>query len=68
MGFSLHCSPAVRLNVLALDLIAAVCFAKNTAVEAGEGVAHQAVQLFGGFGTARLDVSSRDRMCVLVSV
>ncbi|SBS76810.1 Isovaleryl-CoA dehydrogenase [uncultured Mycobacterium sp.] len=32
------------------DLIVAVCFAKNTAVEAGEWVAHQAVQLFGGMG------------------
>lgn len=32
------------------DLIASVCFAKNTAVEAGEWVAHQAVQLFGGMG------------------
>lgn len=32
------------------DLIAEVCFAKNTAVEAGEWVAHQAVQLFGGLG------------------
>ena len=32
------------------DLIAPVCFAKNTAVEAGEWVAHQAVQLFGGMG------------------
>jgi len=32
------------------DLIAAVCFAKNTAVEAGEWVANQAVQLFGGMG------------------
>lgn len=32
------------------DLIAQVCFAKNTAVEAGEWVAHQAVQLFGGMG------------------
>lgn len=32
------------------NLIAAVCFAKNTAVEAGEWVAHQAVQLFGGMG------------------
>ncbi|AKS32683.1 acyl-CoA dehydrogenase family protein [Mycolicibacterium goodii] len=31
-------------------LIAEVCFAKNTAVEAGEWVAHQAVQLFGGMG------------------
>ena len=27
-----------------------MCFAKNTAVEAGEWVAHQAVQLFGGMG------------------
>ena len=32
------------------DLIAAVCFAKNTAVEAGEWVANEAVQLFGGMG------------------
>jgi acyl-CoA dehydrogenase len=32
------------------DLITAVCFAKNTAVEAGEWVADQAVQLFGGMG------------------
>ncbi|CAJ1497140.1 acyl-CoA dehydrogenase family protein [[Mycobacterium] burgundiense] len=32
------------------NLIADVCFAKNTAVEAGEWVAHQAVQLFGGMG------------------
>ncbi|MGW0027434.1 acyl-CoA dehydrogenase family protein [Rhodococcus sp. NPDC003383] len=32
------------------DLIAEVCFAKNTAVEAGEWVANQAVQLFGGLG------------------
>ncbi|WP_204806541.1 acyl-CoA dehydrogenase family protein [Mycobacterium riyadhense] len=32
------------------DLIAQVCFAKNTAVKAGEWVAHQAVQLFGGMG------------------
>jgi acyl-CoA dehydrogenase len=31
-------------------LIAEVCFAKNTAVEAGEWVASQAVQLFGGMG------------------
>jgi acyl-CoA dehydrogenase len=33
-----------------VDLIPAVCFAKNTAVEAGEWVANQAVQLFGGMG------------------
>jgi acyl-CoA dehydrogenase len=32
------------------DLIAQVCFAKNTAVKAGEWVANQAVQLFGGMG------------------
>jgi acyl-CoA dehydrogenase len=32
------------------NLITSVCFAKNTAVEAGEWVAHQAVQLFGGLG------------------
>lgn len=32
------------------NLVAAVCFAKNTAVEAGEWVANQAVQLFGGMG------------------
>lgn len=31
-------------------LIPRVCFAKNTATEAGEWVAHQAVQLFGGMG------------------
>ncbi|MDY6811719.1 MAG: acyl-CoA dehydrogenase family protein [Actinomycetota bacterium] len=32
------------------DLIAEVCFAKNTAVETGEWVANKAVQLFGGLG------------------
>jgi acyl-CoA dehydrogenase len=32
------------------NLIAEVCFAKNTAVEAGEWLANQAVQLFGGMG------------------
>ena len=32
------------------NLIAEVCFAKNTAVESGEWVANQAVQLFGGLG------------------
>lgn len=31
-------------------LIPQVCFAKNTASETGEWVAHQAVQLFGGMG------------------
>lgn len=35
------------------DLIAEVCFAKNTAVETGEWVANQAVQLFGGLGYMR---------------
>ncbi len=30
-----------------------MCFAKNTAVENGEWVAHQAVQLFGGLGYMR---------------
>jgi acyl-CoA dehydrogenase len=32
------------------NLITSVCFAKNTAVEAGEWVANAAVQLFGGMG------------------
>lgn len=32
------------------DLIAEICFAKNTAVEIGEWVANQAVQLHGGLG------------------
>jgi acyl-CoA dehydrogenase len=32
------------------NLVPQVCFAKNTAVEAGEWVANQAVQLFGGMG------------------
>lgn len=32
------------------ELIPAVCFAKNTATRAGEWVAHEAVQLFGGMG------------------
>ncbi|TQF68723.1 acyl-CoA dehydrogenase [Rhodococcus spelaei] len=36
-----------------VNLIAEVCFAKNTAVETGEWVAHQAVQLFGGLGYMR---------------
>jgi acyl-CoA dehydrogenase len=35
------------------QVIAEVCFAKNTAVEAGEWVANQAVQLFGGLGYMR---------------
>ena len=32
------------------NLITEVCHAKNTAVESGEWVANQAVQLFGGMG------------------
>lgn len=39
-----------RQLVSETDLIAEVCFAKNTAVESGEWVANQAVQLFGGMG------------------
>ncbi|GAA0637302.1 acyl-CoA dehydrogenase family protein [Sporichthya brevicatena] len=35
------------------DCIAEVCFAKNTAVEAGEWVVDQAVQLHGGLGYMR---------------
>jgi acyl-CoA dehydrogenase len=35
------------------NLITEVCFAKNTAVEAGEWVADKAVQLFGGMGYMR---------------
>jgi acyl-CoA dehydrogenase len=35
------------------NLIREACFAKNTAVEAGEWVAHQAVQLHGGMGYMR---------------
>lgn len=35
------------------DVIAQVCFAKNTAVEAGEWVVDRAVQLFGGLGYMR---------------
>jgi acyl-CoA dehydrogenase len=37
-------------DVAETSLITQVCFAKNTAVEAGEWVANQAVQLFGGMG------------------
>ncbi len=37
-------------DTLGEDLIAEVCFAKNTAVETGEWVADKAVQLFGGLG------------------
>ena len=35
------------------DMIAEICFAKNTAVETGEWVANKAVQLFGGMGYMR---------------
>ena len=35
------------------NLIQEACFAKNTAVEAGEWVANQAVQLHGGMGYMR---------------
>ncbi|SHH21650.1 acyl-CoA dehydrogenase [Jatrophihabitans endophyticus] len=35
------------------DLVRDACFAKNTAVETGEWVAHQAVQLHGGMGYMR---------------
>lgn len=38
------------LGTAETSLITEVCFAKNTAVEAGEWVANQAVQLFGGMG------------------
>lgn len=43
-------APAATSGAGETNLIAEVCFAKNTAVEAGEWVAHQAVQLFGGMG------------------
>jgi acyl-CoA dehydrogenase len=41
---------SATLGPVETNLIAQVCFAKNTAVEAGEWVANQAVQLFGGMG------------------
>jgi acyl-CoA dehydrogenase len=41
---------AATSNSVEANLIASVCFAKNTAVEAGEWVVSQAVQLFGGLG------------------
>ncbi len=43
-------APAATLDAETNSLITQVCFAKNTAVEAGEWVANQAVQLFGGMG------------------
>ncbi|MGW4067919.1 acyl-CoA dehydrogenase family protein [Nocardia grenadensis] len=44
---------AARAAAGETDLIVEVCFAKNTAVESGEWVANQAVQLFGGLGYMR---------------
>ena len=41
---------AATSDTVTNSLITQVCFAKNTAVEAGEWVANQAVQLFGGMG------------------
>jgi acyl-CoA dehydrogenase len=41
---------AATSNSVQPNVIASVCFAKNTAVEAGEWVASQGVQLFGGLG------------------
>lgn len=41
---------AATSDTAEVNLFASVCFAKNTAVEAGEWVANQAVQLFGGMG------------------
>jgi acyl-CoA dehydrogenase len=41
---------SATLGPVDTSLITQVCFAKNTAVEAGEWVANQAVQLFGGMG------------------
>ncbi len=51
------------------DFVAEVCFAKNTAVEAGEWLANQAVQLFGGMGyMAESEVERQYRdMRILVS-
>ena len=44
---------AIRHAAGETDLIAQVCFAKNTAVEAGMWVVDQAVQLHGGMGYMR---------------
>lgn len=44
---------ALRYDAGEKDLIATVAFAKNTAVEAGEWVVDQAVQLHGGMGYMR---------------
>lgn len=37
-------------HVAGAEVVAEACFAKNTAVEAGEWVVHEAVQLHGGLG------------------
>lgn len=42
-----------RRHLAGEDVLASVCFAKNTAVEAGEWVVDQAVQLHGGAGYMR---------------
>lgn len=44
---------AVRRAQAGEDVIAQVCFAKNTAVEAGQWVTDQALQLHGGLGYMR---------------
>jgi acyl-CoA dehydrogenase len=46
-------SIAVRTADGEQNLVNEACFAKNTAVEAGEWVANQAVQLHGGMGYMR---------------
>ena len=46
----LGAASAATSDTVGDSLITQVCFAKNTAVEAGEWVANQAVQLFGGMG------------------
>jgi acyl-CoA dehydrogenase len=46
-------SIAIRTADGESNLVAEACFAKNTAVEAGEWVANQAVQLHGGMGYMR---------------
>ena len=45
-----YCRHVADLYVAGHDAIAEVCFAKNTAVDTAEWVAHQAVQLHGGLG------------------
>ena len=43
----------MALCQLLFDVIAETCFAKNTAVEAGQWVCDQALQLHGGLGYMR---------------